>query len=97
MKNTPVEFPKPEVTEAPKEPGYTLTSGERAVLAQYNQGVANAKVRIHDLNVELQKAQEAMREAQHGFTGIVTLLAQTHGMQNATLTPDWSRIVPLTQ
>ena len=92
--NTPVEFPKPESSEAHKEPGYTLTAGERAVLAQYNQAIANAKVRAHDLKAELEKVQQATAEAQHAFTGIVTLLAQTHGMQNAMLTPDWSRIVP---
>lgn len=79
---------------APQEVGYTTTPGERAVLAQFNLAALNAKCEIYDLQVALELARAKVTAAQASFIGAITLLANTHGMSTASITPDLTRIIP---
>ena len=72
-----------------RTPIYELTAGERAVIQQFDAVLKAQKARVHDLQAELDAARAAVKDAQQAFSGAVTFLANTHGMQNAVLTPDF--------
>lgn len=90
--------PAPICTPQPPQPqppaGYTLTFGERAVLQQLNLASLSAKCEVYDLQVQLELAKAKVALTQQVLTGAVTLMANTHGMSNARLTPDMMYIVP---
>jgi hypothetical protein len=77
--------------ESTKE--YVLQSAETAVLQGINLSVLNTKARIYDLQVALEQARADLSTRQAHFTGAVSLLANSHGMSAAQVTPDLARIV----
>ena len=67
---------------------YNLTAEERGLLLQVQARVLNAKGRIHDLNVELEKAQGELRDAHNGHMGALAMLLQQRGWKSGELSAD---------
>ncbi len=79
--------------ESPKS-GYTLTPGEQMVFASMNQQVLSAKMTVYNLNAALEKALKDVDAMEARFSGALALIANSHGMSQAQLAPDFSRIDP---
>ena len=86
----------PESTEFPvtQTAGYELSPAERGVMQSINLSALNAKARIYDLQAQLEQARADLAASQNAFTGAVALLGNSHGISNATISQDFSRIVP---
>ena len=80
-----------ETTNSPATT-YPLEAVERQTLLELNSAVAQQKIRIHDLNVELETAQRAREAATAMFQGALAMIANTHGMQGGQLSPDFTVI-----
>ena len=82
------------VSNAPPDSGYTLTPGEQMGFASMNLQVMNAKLVVYSLNAALEKALQEVDRTQAQFSGALGFLANAHGMGQAKLTPDFSKLEP---
>ena len=85
-----------ETTNAPADTGYTLSPGEQMGFASMNLQVMNAKLVVYNLNAALEKALKEVDRLEAQFSGALGFLANAHGMGQAQLTPDFSRLEPKT-
>lgn len=73
--------------------GYTLTPAETALFAAFNANAQAAKVRIHDLNVELEVAQGERKTAEAHFGAALVAIATARGIAApVSISPDFSRL-----
>jgi len=72
---------------------YQLTAGEQGAMQSLNVAAVNAKVRLYDLRQQTEQAEKDLALALGNFNGALSLLASTHGMNAATLTADFTRLV----
>jgi hypothetical protein len=75
-------------------PGYVLTHGEQNVFASMNQQILQAKIGVYNLNAALEKQLKEVDRLESQFGGALALLANSHGMSQAQITPDFTRIDP---
>ena len=89
---------QPEASTAPNapppDPGYNLLPGEQMGFASMNLQVMNAKLVVYSLNAALEKALQEVDRTQAQFSGALGFLANAHGMGQAKLTPDFSKLEP---
>jgi hypothetical protein len=76
------------------DPGYTLTPGERNVFASMNQQILQSKIGVYNLNAALEKQLKEVERLEAQFGGALMLIANSHGMSQAQITPDFTRIDP---
>lgn len=90
-----MESPVTESNQTEKTPSgvHVLSSEARALLLAYNTNALNAKVRIHDLNVQLEQAQKDRDQAEAHFGATQVAIAIAYGLrQPATLSPDFTQM-----
>jgi len=71
---------------------YELTPGERGVMQAMNMAALNVKAKLCDLYEAVDAAKAELTNAQVKFAGALQILANTHGMSNAVMTPDFAKI-----
>jgi hypothetical protein len=86
--------PTPPQPALRADPGYTLTPGERNVFASINQQILQAKLSVYNLNATLEKQLKEVERLEAQFGGALMLIANSHGMSQAQITPDFTRIDP---
>lgn len=80
--------------DEPTQPGYDLTTGEQMVLHSISQQIITAKMTVYNLNAALELALKEVKAAEDKFKGVLELLANSHGMGAAQISPDFKRITP---
>jgi predicted NACHT family NTPase len=71
---------------------YALSPEERAGITKLAQNIAQAKLQIYDLNVQLEAAQRVRDQAEARLAGALAMLCDAHGMTQAELAPDFSTL-----
>lgn len=71
---------------------YTLADAERESLRGLHLETMTAKVVVFNLNAQLEEAVKAVAACEARWSGATRMLANAHGMQNAQLSPDFTKI-----
>ena len=69
---------------------YQLTAAERNTLQALHSAVAEKKLRVYELNVQLEAAQKERDATVALFQGALAMLANGHEMPGATLNPEFT-------
>ncbi len=81
------------MAEEKQQPTYSLSPEETQFFQMANTRVLNAKLKIHDLNVQLEAAQKDRDEGTAQFQTALALLAHSKKMQAPTvISPDFTQI-----
>lgn len=76
---------------------YDLTPAEQAVMRAFNQSALQAKARIHDLLLSLDKERAELAGTEKAFNGALTVIAGSRGLSAATISPDLTKIISTEQ
>lgn len=93
---TKVQTAPPRTNGHAKEPEsanpYRLTDAERQALHILSAEISNAKMVVYNLQTQLEGAIGEVKIAEARWIGALRMLANQHGMENAALSPDFSKL-----
>lgn len=75
-----------------KQTEYKLAESERMVLLNLGNAVAQRKLAIYGLDMQLEVEQRERDTAEARFSGALSMIAESHGIHNGQIAPDFSII-----